>query len=96
MFKTTDMEDAMCIWEALLEDREFCRSTGEDSAYLDKRLVIGAAEMRRLVVTTLLKPIQAGWAEVKDDFPDSFDLDFVPFFLDEAQDFSHRQTKIGL
>ena len=76
--------DAMCIWEALLEDEMTCDKNKVESVYTLKRDAIGAYAMRQLVLDVLLNPVRVGWSVIHNDFNDAFDWEYIPAFLAKA------------
>ena len=73
---------AMCIWETLLE-----RMSGKDcdNVYSQKREVVGACEMRSIILHLLAPAVEAAYEAVKDEYQDPFDWEFVPAFLELAE-----------
>lgn len=83
-FNENSVIDAMCIWEALLEDEVQSNKNKTDSIYSLQREAVGAFAMRQVVLDVLLAPLAAGWREVHNDFNDCFDWEYVPAFLAKA------------
>lgn len=95
-FSEDDVVDAMCIWEALLEDEKSCESSNTESVYMLKKKAVGAYAMRQLVIEVLLTPIRAGWHEISDDFEDAFDWEYIPAFLSKASEHFKDQESWSL
>jgi len=85
------LETAACLWEAVLSLRD---NPITDPADLERALLIrgsfkavGTAALR-LTVIGWTGALDAAWAEAADDYPMSFDWDFVPDWIIRHVDWS--------
>lgn len=73
---------ALCVWEEMLS---IIGHSDTCSAYVRKLEDVGVSEMRRLALHCLAPAVEAAYEEVKHEFDEPFDWEFVPPFLAHAE-----------
>jgi hypothetical protein len=79
--RNSEIETAMALWEAVLDRRAAEQKSSEGDLTLSRQFEEqGFAEMRRLAAN-LIPACEAAWLEIKDDYTDAWDWEFLPIVV---------------